>query len=127
MGRRARDGSRSDRSGSGGALLGRSVVMESEIAWLLLLSVLDLLLTWALLSRGPRFIESNPVAAWFFRRYNIPGLVAYKFGLIALVVVIAEFVERSRPGRGKFVLRVGIIGAAAVVLYSVYLNFIHPF
>lgn len=106
---------------------GRSVVLESEIAWLLLVSILDILLTAALLHRGPQFVESNPIAAYFFRRFNIAGLVAYKFGLIAAVVVIAELVERIRPGRGKFVLRVGIVAASGVVLYSVLLHLRYPF
>ena len=105
----------------------RSVVLESEIAWLILLSILDVFLTWALLYRGPRFVESNPVAAWVFRRYNIAGLVAYKFLLICAVIVIAEMVERIKPGRGSFVLRIGILAAAAVVVYSIVLNFWNPF
>lgn len=104
----------------------RSVLLESEVSWLLLLSVMDIFCTWTLLQRGPHFVESNPVAAWFFHRFNVRGLVAYKFLLIAAVVVIAELVERVKPGRGRFVLRIGIIGAAAVVLYSGYLGFIHP-
>ncbi|MEW4567140.1 DUF5658 family protein [Tautonia sp. JC769] len=105
----------------------RHLLLESEIAWLILLSVLDVFLTWALLARGPQFIESNPVAAWVFHRYNIKGLVAYKFLLIAGVVVIAEGVEYARAGRGKLVLRIGIIAAAAVVIYSGMLNLRHPF
>jgi len=127
MGRPAKKGRREGGGGLVKEFLGSRPILESEISWLLLLSLLDILLTWALLSRGPRFVESNPVAAWFFRRYNIAGLVAYKFGLIALVVVIAELVERNHEGRGRLVLRVGIIAAAAVVLYSAHLNFKYSF
>jgi hypothetical protein len=54
------------------------------------------------------------------------GLVAYKFILIAIVVVIAELAERAIPGRGRFVLRLGIIAAGAVVVYSLWLNLQHP-
>ncbi|RUL89581.1 DUF5658 family protein [Tautonia sociabilis] len=105
----------------------RSLTLESEISWLLLLSILDILLTTWLLHRGPQFVESNPVAAWFFRRFNVAGLVGYKFAIIAAVVVIAELVERVAPGRGKFVLRLGIAAAGVVVLYSVSLHLSHPF
>lgn len=101
-------------------------MLESEIAWLILLSIMDIFLTWSLLSKGPQFVESNPLAAWVFRRYNIAGMVAYKFLLIGAVVVIAELVERVKPGRGRFVLRVGIVAAAAVVIYSVMLNLRNP-
>ena len=112
------------RSEDGRPWFSRTIALESEIAWLLLLSIIDILMTWALLSRDDRFVESNPVAEWFFRRYNVAGLVAYKFVLIAAVVAIAELVERLKPGRGTLVLRIGIIGAGAVVLYSAYLGLI---
>ncbi|QDV37109.1 DUF5658 family protein [Tautonia plasticadhaerens] len=114
------------RSGGEQPWHGRSLLLESEISWLLLVSILDILLTTALLHRGPQFVESNPIAAWFYMRFNIAGLVAYKFGLIAAVVVIAELVERIKPGRGKFVLRVGILAASGVVVYSVFLHLQQP-
>jgi hypothetical protein len=117
---------RGQRAGGEGPWHGRSVLLESEIAWLLLVSILDILLTTALLHRGPQFVESNPLAAWFFRRYNVAGLVLYKFVLISAVVVIAELVERIKPGRGRFVLRIGIIAATAVVIYSIMLHLRHP-
>jgi len=99
--------------------------MESEISWLLLFSVLDIILTWALLYQGGgRFVESNPIANWFLRRFDIVGLVVYKLSLIAMVIVIAEIVERLRRGWGRFVLRVGIVAAALVVFYSAWLNLV---
>jgi hypothetical protein len=118
---------KSNRSREEGPWHGQSILLESEIAWLLLVSILDILITTALLHRGPQFVESNPLAAWFFRRYNVAGLVLYKFVLISAVVVIAELVERIRPGRGKFVLRIGIIAASGVVIYSILLHLRHPF
>lgn len=43
----------------------------------------------------------------------------FKFAVVAFVVVISEYVERKRPGAGKFVLIVGTLVTAAVVVYSV--------
>jgi len=100
------------------AWLGRSVVLENEVSWLLFFSFLDILMTWILLSRSPRVVESNPIAAWFFVRFNMVGMIVYKFGIIGVVILIAEGVEQLRPGRGRFVLRLGIAAAAAVVVYS---------
>ncbi len=99
---------------SGGA------VEESQIqglaVLLIVLSAADLLMTVTLLRASPRFFEGNPLANWFFARWNIMGLVIFKFGILAGVTVVSEFIERRRPGWGRFVLLIGCVGAA----YAVY-------
>ncbi len=100
---------------------GEKVLLDTEIGWLLVLSAADIFLTHALLRQGQRFYESNPLADWFFQRYNIAGLVAYKFLIISVVIIICEFVERRRPGLGRLVLQIGIVAAGGVVVYSLYL------
>lgn len=97
----------------------------SRLQWLILLfllvSIADLVMTYWLLSYSPNFYESNPVANWFFKNWNMAGMTFFKFGVVAFVVVISEFVERRRVGSGKFVLILGIVVTAAVVAYSVRL------
>ena len=88
---------------------------------LMILSAADLLVTYALLQRGPSFYESNPVAQWFFLRWNIAGMTLFKFGLMAVVVVIGEVVERHRPGWGRTLLAASCLATAAVVWYSLRL------
>jgi hypothetical protein len=83
---------------------------------LLALSAADLFMTFTLLRKSPAFFESNPVAQWFFARWNIAGIVAFKFSLIAAAIAVSEFIERRRPGWGRFVLLVGCVGAA----YALY-------
>jgi hypothetical protein len=83
---------------------------------LLFFSVADLLMTFILLSISPAFFESNPLAQWFFARWNMTGMVIFKFGLIGGVIAVAEFIERRRPGWGRFVLLVGCVGAAYAFL-----------
>ena len=105
--------------------LGRTVLLEREVCWFLVLSAADLFLTHALLRRGVHFYESNPLANWSLRAFNVPGLVGFKFGIIAGVVVLCEVIERSRPGWGRKVLWVGIVAVGGVVLYSLSLWFRH--
>jgi hypothetical protein len=88
------------------------------IAALILVSIGDLAMTYYLLSHDSRFYESNPIADWFFQRWNIAGMTFFKFAVVAFVIVIAEFVERKRKGTGKFVLLFGIVVTAYVIYYS---------
>jgi hypothetical protein len=83
--------------------------------WLIILSLADLLMTFALLRKSPAFFESNPIAQWFFQKWNIAGMVGFKFSMIAGVILLSEIIERKRPGWGRFVLLVGCIGAAYAV------------
>jgi hypothetical protein len=100
-----------------------SSLLEQESAFLIALSAADLLVTYALLRRGPSFYESNPVAQWFFSRWNIAGMTLFKFGVIGLVIVIGEVVERHRPGWGRTLLAASCLATAAVVWYGLRLLF----
>jgi hypothetical protein len=79
---------------------------------LVLLSIADLLMTFKLLRKSPAFFESNPVAQWFYARWNMTGMVIFKFSIIGGVIAVGELIERHRPGWGQFVLLVGSVGAA---------------
>jgi Domain of unknown function (DUF5658) len=91
---------------------------------LVLLSIADLLMTFALLRTSHTFVESNPVASWFFTRWDMTGMVIFKFSVIGGVIAVAEFIERRRPGWGQFVLLIGCVGAAYAFLrgLSLYLG-----
>ncbi len=102
----------------------RSHLQELSIL-LILLSSADIFMTYVLLRTSPRFHESNPVAQWIFQRWNIAGMVVFKFASIGTAIAIGEFVERRRPGWGKFVLLVGCAAAAAAFWHGLrlYLGF----
>lgn len=102
-------------------LASEPLCLEREAAWLVVLSLCDLLMTYVLLRQGAGFYEANPLARWWFVRWNIAGMVAYKFGLIAVVIAICEFVERRRPNAGRAVLWLGCLGALGVFLQGVRL------
>jgi Domain of unknown function (DUF5658) len=91
---------------------------------LLALSAADLFMTFTLLSTSPTFFESNPVAQWFFARWNIAGMVLFKFSIVGAVIAVSEFIERRRPGWGRFVLLIGCLGSAYAVYtgYNLYMG-----
>lgn len=99
--------------------------LERESAWLVAISAADLFVTYRLLWQGVRFYESNPVARWVFVRWNIAGLTLFKFGVIAVVIVLGEVIERHRPGWGRAVLLLGCLAAGAVVVHGLRLWFLH--
>jgi DNA-directed RNA polymerase subunit RPC12/RpoP len=82
---------------------------------LLVLSITDLFMTFTLLRTSQRFYESNPVAMWVFRRWNMAGMTIFKFGAIAVAIALGEVIERRRPGWGKAVLLIGCAGAGVAV------------
>ena len=92
---------------------------------LVLLSAADLFMTFTLLRTSPRFVEANPVALWFYSRWNIVGMVFFKFSLIAGVIVISEIIERHRPGWGRVVLLIGCVGAAFAFIHGLRLYMAH--
>jgi hypothetical protein len=105
--------------------VGEASRLELENLVLIALSAADLLVTYALLQRGPAFYESNPVAQWFFVRWNIAGMAIFKFSAMGLVVVIGEIVERHRPGWGRGLLLMSSLATAAVVVHGLRLLFGH--
>lgn len=95
--------------------------LEGESLALILLSLADLMVTYHLLKTGPAFYESNPVAQFFFARWNIAGMAVFKFSVVGFVVVAGEVVERHRPGLGRFVVLLGCLASGAVVCYGLRL------
>jgi hypothetical protein len=88
-----------------------------------LLSVADLLLTcWLLRKPGDQFYEANPVARQSLR-LGLPGLAAYKAGVVLLVAGLTAVIARQRPQAAGRVLAFGCSITAAVVVYSVLLSY----
>jgi hypothetical protein len=109
----------------------RGLQFETEISWFVLVSILDIVLTWLALRFSAEgqttrpIVESNPVAQWVLVRWGIQGLAVFKLAMTALVVAIAEFVGRSRPQTARLLLIGGILVVGAVVVYTVRLLFTH--
>jgi Domain of unknown function (DUF5658) len=100
----------------GGFLTGESL-MPGESLLLVVLSAADLFMTYVLLWRG-QFYEANPIALWFFNRWNVAGLTSFKFGMVALIVTLSETIERHRPGVGRAILLFGSVAAVLVTVHG---------
>jgi hypothetical protein len=100
-------------------------VVQSLAVGLVGLSFADLLTTYLLLRTGSQFYEANPVALWFFQRWNILGMTLFKFTLVGLVIALGEVIERSRPGWGRLLLLAacGATGYAVVRGLRLYVGF----
>jgi hypothetical protein len=105
--------------------LGEDSQLQAESMLLVLLSAGDLLMTYTLLWRGSHFYESNPVAQWFFHRWNITGMTGFKFATVGLIVVLSEVIERHRPGWGRAILLLGSLGALVAIVHGLRLLLQH--
>jgi hypothetical protein len=108
-----------------------SLPLQRESALFLLVNVLDVMMTFLMLSDVPEpdgramFYESNPVARWFFDHWELSGIVAFKFTMVAVVEVIAQVVAMRQLQLGRRLLEFGTLVVALVVLYSMYLLLSH--
>ena len=100
--------------------LGTSQLQELSLC-LIALSIADIVMTFLLLRTSHTYYESNPVAGWFFTRWDMTGMVVFKFAAIAGAIALGEMIERRRPGLGKLVLLIGCMGAAAVIWHGLRL------
>lgn len=85
----------------------RDVIFPNGYAWFVLISALDVMLTWVILHLGGR--EANALAARVILHFGLPGLVVYKFLLVIVVICICEFVGRRNAETARKLLSVGIM------------------
>ena len=71
----------------------------NRYVWFVLLSTLDLLMTFVILWLDGR--EANGVADWVLRQYGIGGMTIFKFALVAFVVLLCEVVGRHDDRAGR--------------------------
>jgi hypothetical protein len=67
--------------------------------WYIFLSSLDLMLTWVIIHMEGS--ELNAAAVWVIRRWDLRGLVVFKFVLVTLVIGICEVVGRRNRRLGQ--------------------------
>jgi len=71
------------------------ILYPKTYAAFLLVAAMDVICTWVVLSLGGR--EVNAVANMFLQRWDVHGLLALKFGVCVMVLVMCEFIGRRRP------------------------------
>lgn len=100
---------------------------ETELSWFILVGALDVFMTYLILRSSAEgrtrnvLIEGNPVARWILHQWGIQGMVYFKFGMIAFVCLIAEYVGQHRSELGRNLLKLGTLIVGAVVVYSLFL------
>ncbi|MEX0744669.1 MAG: DUF5658 family protein [Phycisphaeraceae bacterium] len=75
------------------------VRFADQYVWLLLVAALDALLTWLILQLGGR--EVNPIAESLLRHGGFAAMILFKFAMIALVIVICEYIGRRQQQAGS--------------------------
>lgn len=89
-----------------GDYLTQAVLYPECYSLLVFASALDLLLTWVVLHLGG--YEANVLAAFVIDRFDLPGVVAFKFGLMILVILISEYVGRRRESLGRALAMISV-------------------
>lgn len=79
---------------------------QNLYVWLVLVSALDIMLTWVILYLGGW--EVNGVAASIIERFGLVGIVVFKFVMVIVVILICEFLGRRRPAAGRFLAQAAI-------------------
>ena len=108
-------------------LVGGELPLETETCRFVLISLLDLFMTFLLLyfsNRGMMrnvVVESNPVARYFISGWGTMGLVWFKIGMVTLIVLATQVVATRRPVVAQLVLNGATLFVGSVVVYSAYL------
>ena len=102
------------------AILNRHMRYPSAYGWLLLLSALDVMLTWIILHYFMG-AEVNPIARAVIDIWGLNGMIIYKFALITLFILICEGVGSLRDSAGRTLSRVSLLIASVPVVWSLFL------
>jgi hypothetical protein len=102
----------------------RHVIFPNGYGWFVLVSALDIMLTWVVLHVGGR--EANALAERVVYRFGLPGLLVYKFALVILVIGICEYVGRRNREKARKLLSVGIMITCMPVVLALALLTRHP-
>ncbi len=108
-------------------IIGGELPLETETCRFVLVSLLDLFMTFLLLyfsNRGMMrnvVVESNPVAQYFLSGWGTLGLVWFKIGMVTLIVLAAQGAATRRPAVAQVVLNGATLFVGGVVAYSTLL------
>jgi hypothetical protein len=101
-------------------LLTGHLPFERETSVFILVSMLDVFMTYILLRSG-HFRESNPIADFFIRHWGGKGMIYFKLSMTAFVCVLVQIIALKKPSSAEFVLKLGTLIVGCVVIYSLVL------
>ena len=100
-------------------LLTGKLPLQDQTTYFILVNALDIFLTYLHLRGGNH--EANPIANFFFRNWNISGMIIFKLSIVASVCVIAQIVALSSLQKGSRLLNFGTVVIGCIVVYSIFL------
>jgi hypothetical protein len=104
------------------AFLRQSAIHQDLCVWFVFLSTLDVMLTWIMLHWGGS--EVNALANWIIDRWDIFGLVAFKFGFVTLVICMIHVIARLSTSAARHVAEWAVaLATMPVVLALVQLAY----
>lgn len=91
------------------------------------LSLIDVALTWGILCMSPDGRELNPLADAMILKYDLAGLIFYKYALTVWNVMMIETVGRRRFRTGYRLAQVAVAIAAFPIVFAVWqmINYYH--
>lgn len=112
----------------------RPVRYPNAYVWFVFLAALDVMLTYLILhpvlfardlgmteSRGA---ETNALADWIIERWDVPGMVIFKFVLVVVVVVLCEIIGRRKEETGRRIAEWAVaITAIPVIIALLQMGF----
>lgn len=102
-----------------------ALLFPMEYLLFVLASAMDIVLTWSILEAGGR--ELNPIAEVVINHHGLTGMVAYKFALVVLVVILCESIGRLKVSKGRGLAWFCVLLTSTVVVWSLTLIMIHQY
>lgn len=112
------------------------MLYANHYIWYIFVSALDIFLTYLILHpifsspstamldapppTEPRGREVNFLANWIIQLAGVPGMVVYKFALVAIVITICEIIGRKRFLTGRRVVEWAIALSCVPVALALY-------
>jgi len=101
----------------------RDVVLAQEYLAFLLLNLCDLFLTGYILHNNG--LEANGMAAWILEKFHGQGFVAYKFGLMIVLVACCEGISLKSIRTSRVIITAACLVYVLLVIYECVLIFAH--
>jgi uncharacterized membrane protein len=95
-------------------MLDKPILYPTAYRWVILFASLDVICTWIILALGGR--ELNVLARAVINAGGLPAMLAYKFAIIAFVLVLCEHIGRRQSDTGRRLANAAIVLNAFPVL-----------
>ncbi len=101
------------------SFLRQETLYQQLYVWFVFVSALDLMLTSVILHLGGT--EVNAIAARILQRWDMVGLVVFKFAVVAFIVCICEFIGRRKEHVGRRLAIAAVAISSVPVVWSALL------